>query len=243
MGHVNLDLYYKYWADNSEFGNAAHRVLVYMAHKSMDDALPPLYYNGWENLAIAGGLTKGSAATKTIQNNTQRVLRELKAAGVIVASGQARAGVRENYALALHPEVTYEPEGTGRNVTWKPVKRPAEIRDRLARSRGDFAKEQHPQIEGAKESQNEGAVHSQIEGAKDSQFERVRTLNTRVPIKDLSNSIETSIEITSKANRPSGRTAPRSNSRSKANAEENERNRQTAALRALMDAEQKAKTS
>lgn len=123
MGHENLDKYYRDWASNGSIGGTAHRLAAYMAHRCRDTDFPPVFHEGWEALAQAAGLGKGGANANSQKQAVSKRLAELKRAGLVVSSGQAGPGVRENYALALDLEVTFIPEGEGRNVTWKPVTR------------------------------------------------------------------------------------------------------------------------
>ncbi len=96
------------------------RALAFMANTALDADTPPVYFGGWEALAAALGCDV-EAKPENARRTAVRALSALAQAGPIISSGQARTGVRAEYALALDPSVTYEPIGQGRNVKWKKV--------------------------------------------------------------------------------------------------------------------------
>lgn len=93
-----------------------------MANVAMDERNPPVYFGGWEALASAIGSPE-SSKTENRQRSASRVLTALARAGAIVSSGQARPGVRAEYALTLDPAHTYSPGGSGKNISWVEVSR------------------------------------------------------------------------------------------------------------------------
>lgn len=119
MGASNVAMVFTYWAhlDHREV-----RALTYMANISMDADAPPVYFGGWEALAVALGADP-HGNPQSGRRTAVRVLGALSKAGAIVSSGQARTGVRAEYALALDPEATFKPVGKGRNVKWTRVER------------------------------------------------------------------------------------------------------------------------
>ncbi|WP_417373437.1 hypothetical protein [Glutamicibacter protophormiae] len=185
MGHKNLDLYYRDWANHPEIGHAAQRILAYIAHRTSDDGKPPVYYGGWESMAIACGQMKGNSKVSTKQRAVRDYLSELKAAGAVVSSEQAGPGVRENYALTLGDRVTYVPEGSGRNVTWREVPRPNAGGKDPANVGG-----KDPANVGGKDPANVGELHTEMEGSRPP----IRRGRNPRPIGNQSNSIESSNE-------------------------------------------------
>lgn len=97
--------------------------LVYMANISLDKDYPPVFFGDLQDLATAIGLSRGTASPESVRASVMKILSGLRKAGAIVSSGQARTGIRANYALALDLETTFEPVGKGRAIQWKPVKR------------------------------------------------------------------------------------------------------------------------
>lgn len=122
MGATNVTKVFTYWT-HLEHRDA--RGLAYMANVSIDQHTPPIYFGGWEAVARALG---HDAADKpeNARRAAVRVIAALSKAGALVSSGQARPGVRAEYALALDPKVTFVPKGQGRNVTWEEVPRTTE---------------------------------------------------------------------------------------------------------------------
>ncbi|WP_426735574.1 hypothetical protein [Glutamicibacter sp. 2E12] len=97
--------------------------LVYMANISLDKDCPPVFFGDLQDMATAIGLSRGTANPESVRASVMKILSGLRKAGAIVSSGQARTGIRANYALSLDLETTFEPVGKGRSVQWKPVKR------------------------------------------------------------------------------------------------------------------------
>lgn len=95
---------------------------MYMANVALDQDVPPVYFGGWETAAAAIGMdpdTKRASSKETFR----QAMSFLREAGAVVTSGQARAGVRAEYALSLDPAVTYRPVGSGRDIKWTEVRR------------------------------------------------------------------------------------------------------------------------
>jgi hypothetical protein len=108
----------------AEWTGLKHRAkvgLLWMASQAMDNAEPPVFFGDRLDLAWAIGapIRNEEAAQKAVQE----VIKELRRDGAIVWSGQARAGVKAAYALALGHEYTWKPSGAGRNITWQKVAR------------------------------------------------------------------------------------------------------------------------
>lgn len=119
MGHHNVKKVFAFWV---HLEHRETRALTYMANESRDSDVPPIYYGGWENLARAlGSNVQGNP--ESARKTAMRALGALTKAGAIVSSGQARAGVRANYAITLDPEITFIPTGKGRDVKWKQTPR------------------------------------------------------------------------------------------------------------------------
>ena len=217
MGHRNLDLYYQYWADHPTLGHVAQRMLAYICHRCSDDDVPPVYFQGWEYLAMAAGITRGSARINTVKASVRRALRELKEAGALVASEQAGPGVRENYALTLDPKLTFAPNGFGRDVSWDAADRDISI------SKGDT---------GGIPKGDTGHIGMEIQEAPK------RGYKAYLPKEDLTNSKESSIEYGSpkspKAPNLRVVSSPAEFEDDPPLTQEQERNRQAAALRELM---------
>ncbi|MGP9031510.1 hypothetical protein ACT17S_00345 [Glutamicibacter mysorens] len=131
MGASNVAKAFTYWLN---LDHREMRALVFMANISLDSGAPPVYFGGWEALAAALGADpegKRDSARRT----AVRVLGSLAKAGAIVSSGQARTGVRAEYALALDPSFTFLPVGKGREITWRQIPRSLEAEsDKASRS-------------------------------------------------------------------------------------------------------------
>lgn len=122
MGASNVAKVFVNWHD-SGLTQREMLGLVYMANISLDKDFPPVFFGYLQDLATAIGLTRGNASPESVRASVMKVLSGLRKAGAIVSSGQARTGIKANYALALDHETTFEPVGRGRDLTWKPVKR------------------------------------------------------------------------------------------------------------------------
>ena len=119
MGKHNVTKVFRYW---SHLNHREVRALVYMANESRDDESPPRYWGGWEQLAASLGANV-VGDPESARRTAVRALGALSAAGAIVSSGQARSGVRAEYALTLDEEVLWVPSGSGRNISWSPAVR------------------------------------------------------------------------------------------------------------------------
>lgn len=119
MGHHNVKKVFAFWV---HLEHRETRALTYMANESRDGDTPPIYFGGWEALAHAlGANVQGNP--ESARKTAMRALGMLGKAGAIVSSGQARSGVRANYAIALDPAYTFLPTGKGRDVKWKQIPR------------------------------------------------------------------------------------------------------------------------
>lgn len=118
MGASNVAMAFAHW---THLDHREMRALIFMANISLDADTPPVYFGGWEALANALGADL-EGKRESARRTAVRVLGALTKSGAIVSSGQARTGVRAEYALALDPSVTYKPTGKGRNVTWQQVR-------------------------------------------------------------------------------------------------------------------------
>lgn len=120
MGASNVARVFTYWS--SDLGNRDALALVFMANIAKDTDTPSVYWGGWRDLAAAVG-ADCEAKPESAKRTAMKILKALSSQGVIVSSGNARQGVRAEYALALDPKVTYRPTGDGRSVKWAPVDR------------------------------------------------------------------------------------------------------------------------
>ena len=126
MGYHNARKVFENW---THLNHREVRALTFMALATIDQDEPPRYWDGWQNIARALGanMQEPDSARQT----AMRALGALAKAGAIVSSGQARAGVRAEYALALDTHQTFTPRGKGRTVSWaavprqQPIERPA----------------------------------------------------------------------------------------------------------------------
>ncbi len=116
MGAQNVAKVFANWRHLS---HREARALLFMANMALDADKPPVYFGGWAAVAEALGLSDAASARRM----TMQVFAALRAAGATVSSGQARINVRAEYALALEPEFTFEPKGSGRSVAWVKVPR------------------------------------------------------------------------------------------------------------------------
>lgn len=121
MGATNVAKVFIHWP-----GKLTHRelaALAFMANISLDRDDPPVYYGGLQALIDALGLAREGCSPDSASRNVKNVVKGLRNAGCIISSGQARQGIRAEYALALDPETTYIPVGSGRNINWRRVPR------------------------------------------------------------------------------------------------------------------------
>lgn len=117
MGAKNVITVYQNWAN---LPHREMRALAFMAVNGMDDAEPPVYFGGWEALAVALGADP-FGNTESARKTATRAISGLLKAGAIVSTGRAGAGVRAEYAIILTPGELYTPCGKGREATWGKV--------------------------------------------------------------------------------------------------------------------------
>ncbi|WP_248760236.1 hypothetical protein [Pseudarthrobacter sp. SSS035] len=119
MGATNVAKVFANWRHLS---HREARALLFMANMALDADKPPVYFGGWQAVASALGLDC-EGRRKSAEEVYRKTLASLGTAGAVVSSGQAKLGVRAEYALALDPAMTFEPAGTGRNIKWIPLPR------------------------------------------------------------------------------------------------------------------------
>ncbi|ALV44701.1 hypothetical protein MB46_03420 [Arthrobacter alpinus] len=119
MGAQNVAKVFVYWR---QLDHREARALLYMANTALDKDDPPVYFAGWEAIASALGQDPDSSPDAA-KRAAMRSLKALRLAGAVVSSGQARMNVRSEYALALDPKVTFVPSGSGRGIGWAKVQR------------------------------------------------------------------------------------------------------------------------
>jgi len=107
VGATNALAAYARWHDLPDL---PHRVLVYMALRTMDADDPPLYWAGWEELAVAAGRMipdhdpHDKAVTKERRaalKSVSAVLRILRDRGAVRLATRPAPGRRAEYALNL----------------------------------------------------------------------------------------------------------------------------------------------
>lgn len=121
MGAANVAKVFAHWTER-----LTHRevvALAYMGLISLDADSPSVYWGGWEAIASALGLDP-KANPSSSRRQTTKVLGAIRDSGALVSSGAAKKGVRAEYALALDPDTTWEPNVDGRKVKWAPQPRP-----------------------------------------------------------------------------------------------------------------------
>lgn len=111
-----------------------------MAVVSLDDDTPPRFFDHWERIAEAIGSLPDRGdyptqdaylkATASAQRQIEKAIQSLAEAGAITYSGQARKGIKAEYALALDPSIGWVCKGMrldqkdGRlKGVWEPVDR------------------------------------------------------------------------------------------------------------------------
>jgi len=113
VGAQNVAKVFTYW---THLGHRDTRALVYMANVSLDADQPPLYFGGWEALAVAMGLSPDrDDPNESARKQIVKALKVLTDAGVVVSTGAARRGVRAEYALALDPTIAWRCTGLRRD--------------------------------------------------------------------------------------------------------------------------------
>lgn len=140
MGAKNVNKVFVYWSKS----DLTHRELVallYMANISLDADTPPVYFAGWQPIADSVGLN-GEALNaradpdasaldkrqaKSVEEQVRRIMKKLIQSGAIVSAGDARRGTATDYALCLDPGITFRPTGRTRTeggryrMTWARV--------------------------------------------------------------------------------------------------------------------------
>lgn len=119
MGAQNVAKVFAHWRHLS---HREARALLFMANTALDADKPPVYFGGWEAVAAALGLDCEGKRHNS-KEQFRRTIAGLVASGAVVSSGQAKLGVRAEYALTLDPESTVQPVGVGRNISWKAIPR------------------------------------------------------------------------------------------------------------------------
>lgn len=119
MGASNVAKVFANWRHLS---HREARALAFMANMALDTDKPPVYFGGWQALAEALGLDCDGKRSNA-KEQYRRTIAALVNAGAVISSGQAKLGVRAEYALALDAELTFQPAGTGRNIGWTAVSR------------------------------------------------------------------------------------------------------------------------
>ncbi|MFS0717578.1 hypothetical protein ABC337_11495 [Arthrobacter sp. 1P04PC] len=143
MGAQNVAKVFAHWR---HLGHREARALAFMANTALDADNPPVYFGGWTAVAEALGYdAEGKRANAKEQ--FRRALSSLVAAGAVVSSGQARLGVRAEYALTLDPQLTYLPSGSGRagrGIAWTATARED---SRECRESADRGTREVPQVD------------------------------------------------------------------------------------------------
>lgn len=153
MGAQNVSKVFTHWRHLS---HREARALIFMANMALDADKPPRYFGGWAALAEALGLSDAPSAKRM----TMQVFAALRAAGATVSSGQARMNVRAEYALALDPEFTYEPQGSGRDIGWVQVPRQ---NDRVSeKDTQEGEPKRHPPVHEKDTHQGVPKVHNRV---------------------------------------------------------------------------------
>lgn len=119
MGAQNVAKVFANWRHLS---HREARALLFMANTALDADKPPVYFGGWQAVAEALGLDP-EGRLENAKEQFRRTIAGLVTSGAVVSSGQAKLKVRAEYALALDPEATFQPAGTGRNIGWQSVPR------------------------------------------------------------------------------------------------------------------------
>ena len=120
MGARIIAEFLNVWA--GQIGHRDSMGFVAMGLTAKDDDMPRLYWGGMEPIANAVG-ADWQGNPESAKRTVMKVIKSLTDAGLIVSSGQARMGVRAEYAITLDPLLTYQPTGSGRAIKWKPVPR------------------------------------------------------------------------------------------------------------------------
>ncbi|NQD42440.1 hypothetical protein [Glutamicibacter halophytocola] len=134
MGYKNAQLVFENWAGHPKISHKQLVILLFMANTASDADCPPRYYGGWQDLHRVSAKWASKASERTAEREVTDSLAALVASGCIVSSNTAGPGVNAEYALALHPDHTFLPQGTGRDVTWTRSERLPEAVDNYADS-------------------------------------------------------------------------------------------------------------
>ena len=109
MGHALMDKVLIHWSDLP--GNA-YKVLMQMAHTSLDSDLAPTYWGGWDTLAVMAlgrrdwpaddDDSKEARATRRASFEIVRLaISDLKKAGAIKVAKRGKRGAQARYSLQL----------------------------------------------------------------------------------------------------------------------------------------------
>lgn len=127
MGHALMDRVALEWGDLP--GNS-YKCLMVMASCAMDQAEPPLYWGGWERLAVQGlgkrdmpadsdDSPAAVARRKALAEVVRLAIKDLRNAKAIEVARRGRPGVRAEFKLTLQRNLGSEPkeipESTPRN--------------------------------------------------------------------------------------------------------------------------------
>lgn len=131
MGHALMDKVWLHW--NNLPGNA-FKILLTMAKTSMDDDLVPVYFGGWERLAMSSfgrhdwpSDNDDSAEAENIRKSTFEVVRratnDAKKAGAIRVKRRGKRGSVAHYSLHLDaPNLWNTPELPNKKLGSNPTK-------------------------------------------------------------------------------------------------------------------------
>ncbi|MFJ2621359.1 hypothetical protein [Glutamicibacter sp. NPDC087344] len=143
MGASNVAKVFIHWADSS-LTPLEKLALIYMANVALDADAPPVYFGGSAALADALG-EDGNALrnryapvddedaqrtqqrkAKAVEEKVRRILTALGKAGAVVSSNDAHRSRSNDYALCLDPGISYKPIERVRvdkylRMAWEPV--------------------------------------------------------------------------------------------------------------------------
>jgi hypothetical protein len=120
MGHTLMDRVARDWGDLP--GNA-YKCLMVMASCALDDADQPVYFGGWERLALQGmgkrdwpadddDSPAATARRKSYFEVVRIALADLRRAGAIESRRRGRPGVRAEFTLTLQRNLVSAPKET-----------------------------------------------------------------------------------------------------------------------------------
>ena len=141
MGHALMDKVSAHWADLP--GNA-FKVLLLMAKTAMDDDLVPVYWKGWEYLAVTGlgrhdwpadadDSDQARQSRRRGFETVRQALRDIKLAGAITVTTPGKRGKQAVYGLRLDAPNLWTTQSSRKETLRHDARKPCVLRNETLR--------------------------------------------------------------------------------------------------------------